>query len=57
VRFGLRSRTSAATPETTGADIEVPPARMYSPDTTQSGQSDANALPGAMFETMCAPGA
>ena len=48
---------SATAPETIGAAIEVPPARMYCPPTTQLGHIDANALPGARVETMCAPGA
>ena len=56
VRVALCS-SSAAAPETIGAAIEVPPARMYWPLTTQVGHSDANALPGARLETMRAPGA
>ena len=57
VYSGCSWSRSATAPETTGADIDVPPARMYCPPTTQLGHRDANWLFGARFETMCAPGA
>src|SRR5215210_7140044 len=52
VRLGWRSSSSAATLETIGAAIEVPPARMYWPETTQVGHSAVKALAGARLETM-----
>jgi hypothetical protein len=57
VRFGYFCSSRAAAPETIGAAIEVPPARIIWPSTMQVGQSVANALPGASVETMRAPGA
>src|SRR5919202_1940056 len=57
VQSGWASNISAAAPDTTGAAIDVPPRRMYSPWTTQAGHRSANALPGASVDTMCAPGA
>src|SRR3954469_26030897 len=61
IRFGVTVGSSwkpiAAAPAARGADIEVPPARMYWPSTTHSGHIAVNALPGARFETMWAPGA
>ena len=57
VQSGWRSSIRAATPETTGAAIEVPPARMYWPSTTHVGQRLVKALSGASVETMWAPGA
>jgi hypothetical protein len=58
VQEGCSSSSVATTPATTGADIDVPPARMYwpSPD-TQSGHIDAKSLSGARLETIRAPGA
>src|SRR5918997_3456431 len=40
-----------------GADIEVPPARMYWPSTTQVTQRLVKRLVGARLETILAPGA
>src|SRR3954464_14988377 len=57
VRFGLSSSSSATVPETTGAAIEVPPARMYWPSTIQVGHMAVKALAGARFETIAEPGA
>src|ERR671912_1472484 len=57
VSSGWRSSRSAITPDTTGADIEVPPARRYSFATAHCGHREAYALPGASVETMWAPGA
>jgi hypothetical protein len=53
----LSSSSSATVPETTGVAIDVPPARMYWPSTTQVGHIVVKALPGARLETMPAPGA
>src|SRR5215212_3074651 len=50
LRLGRRSIMSAATPATTGAAIDVPPARKYSPETLQVGHSAANELSGASVE-------
>ena len=49
VRSGWRSSTTAATPETTGAAIEVPPAGMYWPAATQVGHRPEKALAGASW--------
>ena len=57
VRFGYFCSSRAAAPETIGAAIEVPPARIIWPLTTQVGHSVANTLPGASVDTMRAPGA
>src|SRR2546430_15407681 len=57
VYSGCSWSRSATAPETTGAAIDVPPARMYCPLTMQVGHINANALLGASSETMCAPGA
>jgi hypothetical protein len=57
VRPGRSWSMSATAPATMGAAIDVPPARMYWPSTMQLGHIDANALFGARFETMWAPGA
>src|SRR4029079_6033749 len=55
VRFGYFCSSSAAAPETIGAAIDVPPARIIWPETMQVGHSVANALAGARVETMRAP--
>ena len=44
-------------PEIIGAAIEVPPARIIWPSTTQVGHIEAKALFGASVETMPEPGA
>src|SRR3954451_23524158 len=57
VQPGWASNMSAAIPDTTGAAMDVPPRRMYSPSMMQVGHRPANALSGARVDTMCAPGA
>src|SRR3954454_15242964 len=57
VSVGSSWKPIAAAPATLGAGIEVPPARMYWPSTTQLGHIAVNALVGARFETMREPGA
>src|SRR4051812_46582887 len=47
VQLGYFCNSRATTPETTGVDIEVPPAWKYPPSRTQAGHSRANALFGA----------
>ncbi len=55
---GSSWKPSAAAPATTGAAIEVPPARMYSPPpVTHSSHSLVYSEPGARLETILAPGA
>src|SRR4051794_28324970 len=56
VMSGRRWSSSATAPETTGAAIDVPPARMYAPPTMHVGHRVLKALPAASVETMCAPG-
>src|SRR5215210_2826332 len=61
ILFGVSDGSSwkpiAAAPATIGADIDVPPARMYWPSTTHVGHIAVNSLAGARFETMREPGA
>src|SRR5215210_4488776 len=57
VQSGWRWRIRATVPATTGAAIEVPPARRYCPPTMQLGHSVLYALLGARVETIRAPGA
>src|SRR3954451_13275849 len=57
VHVGYFCSSWATTPETTGVDIEVPPAWKYAPSRMQAGQSLVKALPGARVEMMWAPGA
>src|SRR5882762_8399298 len=61
VRSGRPSRRSAAAPETTPVDIEVPVRRKYvapfCATTTRSGNYVSRALPGTRRETMRRPGA
>src|SRR3954454_20827329 len=57
VSVGASWNPIAAAPATMGAAIDVPPARMYWPSTTQVGHRAVNALVGARFETMREPGA
>src|SRR3954447_16753121 len=57
VSVGSSWKPIAAAPATIGAAIEVPPARMYWPSTTQFGHIELKSLFGARFETMPEPGA
>src|SRR5690348_6547189 len=57
VSVGSSWKPIAAAPATIGAAIEVPPARMYWPSTTQVGQRAVKALVGARLETIREPGA
>src|SRR6267378_1186275 len=61
VRSGRPSRRSAAAPETTPVDIEVPVRRKYvapfCATTTRSGNNVSRALPGTRRETIRRPGA
>lgn len=58
VHAGWAWSSAATTPDTIGAAIDVPPARMYCPlPVMQAGQIAVNALPGARFETIFEPGA
>src|SRR4051812_41914335 len=57
VHSGWAWSITATAPETIGAAIEVPPARMYAPPMTHAGHSVEKALPVASGATIRAPGA
>src|SRR3954462_14796154 len=52
VQLGWTSSRSATMPETTAADIEVPPTLKYWPSVTQLAHRVPNALPAAYGPTM-----